>query len=177
MAKSEKHHVLATPNFAQPPKLLVVRAPYYKDIADDLLDGALQALKDAGVTAEVLDVPGALEIPPAIAFAKARFDGFVALGCAIRGETSHYDTVCNDSSRALMELGLQGLCIGNGILTVESKKQAEERANPKKANKGAGAAQAALHLIAARNAFGGADTARASSFAPDSDHIIIAGKE
>ncbi len=176
MAKSEKHHILATPSFATPPKLLVVRAPYYKDIGDDLLKGALDAIKEAGATAEVLDVPGALEIPPAIAFAKGRFDGFVALGCVIRGETTHYDTVCNDSSRALMLLGLQGMCIGNGILTVESKKQAEERANPKKANKGAGAAEAALHLIAAQKSFASTPTT-GGSFAPDSEHIIMAGKE
>jgi len=76
------------------------------------------------------------------------YDGFVALGCVIRGETTHYETVCNDSSRAIALLGLQGLCIGNGILTVESRRQAEVRADPKEQNKGGGAAAAALHLIA-----------------------------
>ena len=91
---------------------------------------------------------GALEIPTAVGIAErlGKFDAYVALGCVIRGETTHYETVCNDSSRGLT-LGLQGLCIGNGILTVENFKQAEERADPKKQNKGGGAAAAALHLL------------------------------
>ena len=95
-------------------------------------------------------MPGALEVPTAIAMAErlAKYDGYVALGCVIRGETTHYDTVCNDSSRALSLLGLQGACIGNGILTVENRAQAEVRADPAGQNKGGGAAAAALHLIA-----------------------------
>jgi 6,7-dimethyl-8-ribityllumazine synthase len=103
-----------------------------------------------GAVVEVIEVPGALEIPSAIAMAErlAEYDGYVALGCVIRGETTHYDTVCNDSSRAISLLGLQGACIGNGILTVENRAQAEVRADPAGQNKGGGAAAAALHLVA-----------------------------
>jgi 6,7-dimethyl-8-ribityllumazine synthase len=104
----------------------------------------------AGADLEVIEVPGALEIPTAIGMAARMgdWDGFVALGCVIRGETTHYDTVCNDSSRGLTLLGLQGICIGNGILTVENRGQAEVRANPADQDKGGGAAAAALHLVA-----------------------------
>ncbi len=103
-------------------------------------------------------MPGALEVPTAIAMAErqAQFDGYVALGCIIRGETTHYDTVCNDSSRGVMLLGLQGACIGNGILTVENRGQAEVRADPAGQNKGGGAAAAALHLIALSRGWAGA---------------------
>jgi len=150
MAEDKNNFELPLPEFDKPVKLQIVRAPYYKDIADDLLLGALALLKKAGATHDLVEVPGALEIPAAIGMAGrlSNFDGYVALGCVIRGETSHYDTVCNDSSRALQLLGLQGHCIGNGILTVENRAQAERRADPKKLNKGAGAAAAALHLLA-----------------------------
>ncbi len=150
MAANEAHSTLARPTFTDPVRVLVVVAPYYKDIADNLLAGALAELDAAGVAHQVIEVPGALEIPPAIASAHrlANFDGFVALGCVIRGETTHYDTVCNDSSRGLMLLGLEGAAIGNGILTVENRAQAEVRADPQAMNKGGGAAAAALHLIA-----------------------------
>ncbi len=98
---------------------------------------------------ETVEVPGALEIPTAVRIAQRQgdFDGFVALGCVIRGETTHYDTVCNDSSRALTLLGLDGACIGNGILTVETHEQAVVRADPEGQDKGGGAAAAALHLV------------------------------
>jgi 6,7-dimethyl-8-ribityllumazine synthase len=131
-------------------KLLVVVAPYYKDIADNLVAGAKAVGTACGAVVEVIEVPGALEIPSAIAMAErlAEYDGYVALGCVIRGETTHYDTVCNDSSRAISLLGLQGACIGNGILTVENRAQAEVRADPAGQNKGGGAAAAALHLVA-----------------------------
>jgi 6,7-dimethyl-8-ribityllumazine synthase len=150
MAANENHHVLALPVFDKPVRLLIVVAPYYRDIADDLIAGAEAVAKAAGASAEVIEVPGALEVPTAIgmAFRMADYDGFVALGCVIRGETSHYDTVCNDSSRGLTMLGLSGACIGNGILTVENRQQAEVRADPLGQNKGGGAAAAALHLIA-----------------------------
>ena len=130
--------------------LLIVVAPYYRNIADNLVTGAKAKAAAAGATVEVIEVPGALEIPPAIAMAGrlAEFDGYVALGCIIRGETTHYDTVCNDSSRGLMMLGLGGSCIGNGILTVENRDQAVVRADPAGQDKGGGAALAALHLIA-----------------------------
>jgi 6,7-dimethyl-8-ribityllumazine synthase len=104
----------------------------------------------------LVDVPGALEVPTAIGIAERmkEYDGYVALGCVIRGETTHYENVCNDSSRGITLLGLQGLCIGNGILTVENLQQAQVRADPKDQNKGGGAAAAALHLIALARQWG-----------------------
>ena len=150
MAAAEQHYTLPLPSFDKPVKLLIVVAPYYKDIADNLVAGARAVAAACGAEAEVVEVPGALEVPSAIAMAErlAEYDGYVALGCVIRGETTHYDTVCNDSSRALSLLGLQGACIGNGILTVENRPQAVVRADPAGQNKGGGAAAAALHLIA-----------------------------
>ncbi len=150
MAANESHYTLPLPAFDRPVKLLIVVAPYYKDIADNLVAGARAIATACGAEAEVIEVPGALEIPSAIALAErmADFDGYVALGCVIRGETTHYDTVCNDSSRALSLLGLQGAAIGNGILTVENRPQADVRADPAGQNKGGGAAAAALHLVA-----------------------------
>ena len=152
MAANENHYTLPLPTFDKPVKLLIVVAPYYRDIADQLIVGAkgIAAQCGAEVEVEVVEVPGALEVPTAIAMAErqAKFDGYVALGCIIRGETTHYDTVCNDSSRALSLLGLQGACIGNGILTVENRHQAEVRADAAGQNKGGGAAAAALHLVA-----------------------------
>jgi 6,7-dimethyl-8-ribityllumazine synthase len=139
---------LALPRFEKPPHLALVVAPYHKAVADALLAGARATLEKVGATHETIEVPGALEVPIAIRIASRRteLDGFVALGCVIRGETTHYETVCNDSSRALMLLGLQGACIGNGILTVETEEQARVRAEDQ--DKGGGAAAAALHLIA-----------------------------
>lgn len=150
MASVETHYTLPLPSFDKPVKLLIVVAPYYKDIADNLIAGARAIAAAAGAEADLIEVPGALEVPSAIALAErlAEYDGYVALGCVIRGETTHYDTVCNDSSRALSLLGLQGACIGNGILTVENRAQAEVRADPAGQNKGGGAAAAALHLVA-----------------------------
>jgi 6,7-dimethyl-8-ribityllumazine synthase len=150
MAASETHYTLPAPKFDKPVKLLIVVAPYYRDIADNLVAGAKAKAASVGAEVDVLEVPGALEIPSAIAMAGrlAEFDGYVALGCIIRGETTHYDTVCNDSSRGLMMLGLGGSCIGNGILTVENRDQAVVRADPADQDKGGGAALAALHLIA-----------------------------
>ena len=150
MASVETHYTLPLPSFDKPVKLLIVVAPYYRDIADHLIAGARATAAACGAEVEVVEVPGALEVPTAIAMAErmAKFDGYVALGCIIRGETTHYDTVCNDSSRALSLLGLQGTCIGNGILTVENRDQAVVRADPAGQNKGGGAAAAALHLVA-----------------------------
>ena len=150
MAAAEQHYTLPLPSFDKPVKLLIVVAPYYRDIADSLIAGARGVAAACGATVDLVEVPGALEVPTAIAMAErmAKFDGYVALGCIIRGETTHYDTVCNDSSRALSLLGLQGACIGNGILTVENRTQAEVRADVAGQNKGGGAAAAALHLIA-----------------------------
>ena len=166
------HYIMDTPRFEDAPKILIVRSPYYKDIADNLVAGAVAELEAAGATYEVIDVPGALEIPTAIGIAErmSNFDGYVALGCVVRGETTHYETVCNDSSRALQLLGLQGLCIGNGILTVENRKQAEVRADSADQNKGGGAAAAALHLIAIARKWGRAD--KGVGFTSD---ILLAG--
>ncbi len=152
------HYTLPLPSFDKPVKLLIVVAPYYKDIADNLVAGARATAKAAGAGVDLIEVPGALEIPTAIAMAErlAQYDGYVALGCVVRGETTHYDTVCNDSSRGITLLGLQGACIGNGILTVENMAQAEVRADPAQQNKGGGAAAAALHLIALARGWAGA---------------------
>ncbi|UWR23551.1 6,7-dimethyl-8-ribityllumazine synthase [Sulfitobacter sp. S190] len=175
MASSEPHTVLPTPGFDKPVKVLIVVSPYYSDIAEGLLTGAKRELEAAGATYEVVEMPGALEIPTAIGISDRRsnFDGYVALGCVIRGETTHYETVCNDSSRALQLLGLQGLCIGNGILTVENKKQADVRADPEGQNKGGGAAAAALHLVALARKW--ASSTKGIGFKPAGDDTLMAG--
>ncbi len=177
MSQTDAHYVLPAPQIAKGAKILIVRAPYYKDIADDLLAGAQAAVLEVGGQSDLIDVPGALEIPTAIALAAAsgQYDAFVGLGCVIRGETTHYDTVCNDSSRGLTLLGLQGICIGNGILTVENHEQAAVRADPMGQNKGGGAADAAMHLLALRTRFGA--PAPSSHFSPDSEHIQIASAD
>jgi 6,7-dimethyl-8-ribityllumazine synthase len=155
MAQRDETGALPPPTFARPTRVLVVVAPFYRAIADALIAGAEAALSAAGVDHDLVEVPGALEVPTAIALAarSGDYDGFVALGCVIRGETTHYDTVCNDSSRGLTQLGLRGLCIGNGILTVENAAQAEVRADPGDQDKGGGAALACLHLIALARRF------------------------
>lgn len=170
-----KEYSLPRPEFDQPVKLLIVVAPFYRDIADMMIAGAKAEIEAAGGTYDLVEVPGALEIPTAIGIAErlSNFDGYVALGCVIRGETTHYETVCNDSSRAIQLLGLQGLCIGNGILTVENNQQALVRANPDEMNKGAGAAAAALHLIALSRKWGG--QTKGVGFKPLSETIQLAG--
>lgn len=166
MATAETHYTLPLPSFDRPVKLLIVVAPYYKDIADNLVAGARAVGAACGAEVDLIEVPGALEVPSAIALAErlAEYDGYVALGCVIRGETTHYDTVCNDSSRAISLLGLQGACIGNGILTVENRPQAEVRADPAGQNKGGGAAAAALHLVALSRKWAG--TSKGIGFRP-----------
>ena len=150
MAETEFHTVLPLPLFDAPVKLLIVMAPFYRDLTDMLIAGAQATLAAAGATFELVEVPGALEVPTAIRLAQrqADFHGYVALGCVIRGETTHYETVTTDSSRALSLIGLDGGCVGNGILTVENRDQALVRADPARGNKGGGAALAALHLVA-----------------------------
>ena len=149
MVKSDLTAENQRPKFSTPIKVLVVVAPYYKEISDDLVSGATAEITTSGAEFDVVTVPGALEVPIAIGMASrlCEYDAYVALGCVIRGETTHYETVCNDSSNGLLMLGLQGLSIGNGILTVENTAQAKERSDPKKLNKGAAAAQAALSLL------------------------------
>lgn len=131
-------------------KFLIVEARFYEDVADALFEGASAALDAAGEEYDRIEVPGAFEIPGVIHMAhhtmKVSYAGFIALGCVIRGETSHYDYICGESARALMDLSLQGVPLGNGILTVENKDQAMERARTDRKNKGADAANAALRM-------------------------------
>ncbi|WP_421731653.1 6,7-dimethyl-8-ribityllumazine synthase [Brevundimonas sp.] len=153
----------------EPPRVLIVEARYYDDLADALLDGAKDALTAQGVTFDVVTVPGALEVPTAIALADEagkyptapRYDGFVALGCIIRGETYHFEIVSDQSAAGLMQLGLKGLCIGNGILTTEDEDQTWARAKRSEGDKGGGAARACMDLInlkkRLRHGLGGTD--------------------
>ena len=136
-------------------KVLIVEARFYPHINDLLLSGARAALDDAGHRHETVTVPGALEIPAAIALAAdgGAFDAFVALGVVIRGETYHFEIVSGESARGLMALTLDGVAVGNGILTVESEAQALVRADPKQGDKGGGAALAALALLDLRSRF------------------------
>lgn len=146
-------------------RILIIEARYYEAVAEELLAGALAELEAAGVTFERVTVPGALEIPLALAQAvkanligsdeaNARFDGAVALGCVIRGETSHYDTVCDNANHWLMQLAVRhGIPLGNAVLTVENEQQAMARAKGGRAGKGADAVRACLTLVALERAF------------------------
>ncbi|MBA5776870.1 6,7-dimethyl-8-ribityllumazine synthase [Stappia sp. F7233] len=144
------------------PNLLIIEARFYEDIADALLEGATEVLERAGATYSRVSVPGVLEIPAALSMAlagmengSADFDGFVLLGCVIRGETTHYDIVANESARAIMELVIDAaLPVGNGIQTVENADQAWARADKTRKNKGGGAAEAALAMIKVRDELG-----------------------
>jgi 6,7-dimethyl-8-ribityllumazine synthase len=150
--------------FIRPDKahVLIVEARFHDDLADALLEGAKTALDDAGATYDVVTVPGALEIPAVISFALdaaeedgTEYEGFVALGTIIRGDTYHFDIVANESSRALMNLAVEeSLAIGNGILTVENDAQAWVRARKSEGDKGGFAARAALTMIAVRKRLG-----------------------
>lgn len=143
---------------SDPVRVLIVEARFYEDLADALLEGAKDALRARDVQFEVVSVPGALEIPTAIAMAEEagrfptapRYDGYVALGCVIRGETYHFEIVSDQSAAGLMELGLRGVAIGNGVLTTEDEDQAWARARISEGDKGGGAARACLDLIALR---------------------------
>lgn len=130
-------------------RLLIIEARFYEAMCDELARGAIAAIERAGATWQRVSVPGALEVPGAIAMAEAskRYDGYVALGCVLRGETTHYDIVANESARGIMELTMRGLCIGNGILTCETEAQAWARAKVAEMDKGGGAADAALAMI------------------------------
>lgn len=139
-------------------KILVIEARFYDKISDALLEGALDVLQKAKVEITKVTVPGALEVPHVISMAEAAnsgFDGYVALGCVIRGETTHYDYVCQESARAIMDLAVkQQLAIGNGIITVENEDQAWARASKDKKDKGGFAANAALKMIKIRSELG-----------------------
>ena len=139
-------------------KILLVCSPYYKDITNNLIKGASDLLGFNSVDYNILNVPGALEIAPAIKLVLDKslknpfFDGFVALGCIIKGETYHFEIVASESSRALTDLSINySIPIGNGILTVSNKDQAIRRSDPNQLNKGAGAAEACLTLINLKN--------------------------
>ncbi|MBF9060668.1 6,7-dimethyl-8-ribityllumazine synthase [Rhodobacterales bacterium HKCCSP123] len=166
---------MGPPAFDKPVKVAIVIATYYTAIAEAQLAAAKGVLEQAGATHEVIEVPGSLEIPTAIGIAHrlSNFDGYVALGCVIRGATSHYDVVVNESSRALTMLGLQGVCVGNGIITVENRAQAEERADAARLNTAGGAAVAALHLIALTRRFG--QPKGGVGFKPRTETIQVAG--
>lgn len=136
--------------------ILIVEARFYAHLNDMLIAGAKAALTAAGHDVEVLTVPGALEIPGAIALAAEsdQYDGFVAIGVVIRGETYHFEIVAGESARAIMALTMDGIAIGNGILTVENEAQALVRADPAQKDKGGEAAKAALALMALQTRFG-----------------------
>ena len=143
-------------------RILIVEARFYDDLADELLKAATDVITAHDAEYDVISVPGALEIPGAIAIAEEggsrptgrRYDGYVALGTVIRGETYHFEIVSNESARGIMDLAVgRRLAIGNGILTVENEGQAIVRADPKQANKGCGAAEAALALLALQGKF------------------------
>lgn len=148
---------------ADTPHIMIVEARFYEDLADELVKGAIRAIEAAGATYERFEVPGAFEIPAAIKFAhrgceldKSRrpFDGYVALGCVIRGETTHYDYVCEESARGLQDLALHhDLAIGYGILTVEDDEQAWVRASVAEVDKGGVAARACLAMIELKRHF------------------------
>lgn len=136
-------------------RFLIVEARFYDHLNDMLIAGARQALEEAGHDVEVLTVPGALEVPGAIALASdsGHYDGYVGIGVVIRGETYHFEIVAGESARGLMALTMDGLAIGNGILTVENEAQALERADPGRKDKGGEAAKAALALLEIRERF------------------------
>lgn len=137
-------------------KFLIVEARFYDHLNDMLVEGARAALKGAGHQSETITVPGALEIPAAISLAEASgdYDGFVAIGVVIRGETYHFEIVAGESARGIMAMTMDGLAIGNGILTVENEAQALVRADPAQKDKGGEAAKAAIALLELKERFG-----------------------
>lgn len=147
-----------------PPHVMLVEARFYEDLADEMARGAIAVLEKAGASYERFSVPGSFEVPAAIQFAvrsmyfdenRRRFDGYIALGCVIRGETTHYDYVCQESARGLMDLATaHSLAIGFGILTCENRDQAWARAAVDEGNKGAAAADACLQMIGLKNKLG-----------------------
>lgn len=148
----------APPVQGPPPHMLIVRAPYYKAVVDGLTEGAVRILRDIGATHDVLDVAGAFELPQVLRLAMRgtkRYDGFVALGCVVRGETDHYDFICQATMQGMMSVALQfGLCLGTGLLTCDTLAQAEARSGQDGHNKGAEAAAAALIQVNAARLLG-----------------------
>lgn len=141
---------------AERPRILIVEARYYEAIADEMARGAIAALESAGAAFERITVPGAFEIPAAVQMAvqTGSYNGYVALGCVIRGETTHYDYVCGESARGLQDLAIRhAIAVGYGIITVENEAQAWDRARVDRQDKGGGAARACLNMLALRRRF------------------------
>ena len=140
-----------------PPNILVISAPYYRNVVDGMLDAARDILTQAKATFGIIEVAGAFELPQALAIAasaKSAFDGFIALGCVVRGETDHYEFVCSAAMEGLMQVAIgQRLCLGTGLLTVDTLAQAQARSHETGANKGAEAAVACLKQIALKRRF------------------------
>ncbi|MBM3482643.1 MAG: 6,7-dimethyl-8-ribityllumazine synthase [Alphaproteobacteria bacterium] len=160
VSKSSASRKSTSPNgdLAENAHVAVIEARFYSDIADAMAKGAVAALKSAGATVERIAVPGAFELPAALRMAvdSGRFRAFVTLGCVIRGETSHYDIVCNEASRGLGEIASrEGIALGFGLLTCDTEAQAWERADPKKQDKGGDAARAALSMLALKRRLAG----------------------
>lgn len=138
-------------------KILVVSAPYYRGVTDAMKQGVARVAAEAGAELEHIDMPGAFELPAAILHASKTggYDGFIALGCVVRGATTHYDYVCGESARGLMDLSLQGLAVGYGVLTVENLQQADERASVTGRDKGGEVARACFAIVALKRQFAG----------------------
>ncbi len=149
---------------AEQPHVMIAVARFYGEIADELVRGATAALQNAGATWEIVEVPGAFEIPAAVSTAvrsmefvgaRRRFDGYITLGCVIRGETTHYDYICGETARGLQDLAVKYcLALGFGLLTVENREQAEERAGVDRRDKGGEAARVCLSMIELKRTFG-----------------------
>jgi 6,7-dimethyl-8-ribityllumazine synthase len=184
MSEAPDRNILPLPEIMGTVKLLIVVAPYHKAITDQLVAGAQAVAAQVGARVDLVEVPSALEIPTAIRFAARMpdYDGFIALGCVIRGETSSYEIATRESAQALTIMGVEGLCIGNGLLGVESMAQAVARAQPVISdaqqaidrNKGAAAAAAALHLIALSRKW--ARQTKGIGFRPSGESFRIAGE-
>ena len=135
-------------------KALVIEARFYQEIADSMFEGAKRVLEAAGMSVDRLEVPGAMEIPAALQFSADAYDAYVVTGCVIRGETYHFEIVCNESARGVSVVGLaHDMAVGNAILTVDTMEQALERADPDRLDKGGDAARAALRMMAIRKQF------------------------
>ena len=161
VSRSSASRKSTSPNgdLAEPAHVLIIEARFYADIADAMAAGAVAALKKAGATYERVTVPGAFELPAALRMAidSGRYHGYVALGCVIRGETSHYDIVCNEAAGGLGRLAVvEGIALGFGLLTCDTDKQAWDRADPKRQDKGGDAARACLAMIALKRKLAGA---------------------
>jgi 6,7-dimethyl-8-ribityllumazine synthase len=139
-------------------RLLLVVGAYHASVVDQLVKGAEAAILKAGAKVDRVDVPGAFELPAAIVYASCShgYDGYVALGCVVKGETDHYDYICTETARGIMELSRDGFCVGFGVLTVHTLGQAEERADVARGDKGGEAARACLSMIAIKRKYKGA---------------------